>query len=228
MITVPSAKLLQSSGSHTAHTESQNHIVLKDISWMDYVSLVKIFDEKHIYLNFDRGELEIMTKSGCHEFGKKLLARLVELLALELDIPIASAGEVTLNREDLERGLEPDECYYIQNEPRIRNIVDLDLKRDPPPDLAIEIEISRRLLDRRAIFAALGVPEIWCYDGKSLRFYHRNGLGQYEQRESSLSFPFLKAENLERFLILRPGKSEHEVVRAFQVWLRETQKSKQE
>jgi len=195
-------------------------IVLSNISWGMYRSLVKLFDGTNVCLTYDHGALEIMTKSVAHEGEKTLLGRLLELLALEWDVPIAGFGEMTWNRKDLERGLEPDECYYVRNEPRFGHGKGPDPRRDPPPDLMIEIEVSRRLLDRKRILAALGVPELWCFNGRELRFLVLNKSGQYEEHEESLNFPGLKSADLEQFLLMQGKKGQHEVVRAFQDWAR--------
>ena len=101
----------------------------------------------------------------------------------ELEIDISGVGSTTLQLEVEDRGLEPDECYYIQNESRVRNEEDLDLTRDPPPDLAIEVDITRSSLDRAGIYASLRIPEIWRYDGKTLRIYRLARKGHYNHRK---------------------------------------------
>ena len=101
--------------------------------------------------------------------GLYFLGRIIDILAEELEIPYDAGGSTTHKREDLAKGLEPDQCYYIRNEPLIRGRMELDLTHDPPPDLAIEIDISRSSVTRLGIYAALGVPEVWRYDGEALQ-----------------------------------------------------------
>ncbi|MFH0939044.1 MAG: Uma2 family endonuclease [Planctomycetota bacterium] len=209
---VPRARALPADVSHG--------VVLNNIPWKIYRMMVKAFNGRNVYLTYDRGALEIMTKSGMHEGGKKLLARLLELLSLEWDVPIAGFGEMTWSREDLECGLEPDECYYVKNEPQMGRATNPDPRRDPSPDLVIEIEFSRRLLNRQSILAAMGVPELWCFDGRTLRFLVLDKSGRYERHDESISFPGLRSSDIERFLLLRGKKSEHEIVRAFRDWAR--------
>jgi len=97
-------------------------------------------------------------------------------------------GSLTLKREDLSRVVEPDECYYIQNEPRIRNREDIDLAQEPPPDLVLEIDITSPSLLRLPIYEALGVPEVWRYDGRELHLYSLQA-GIYLSQEQSQVLP---------------------------------------
>src|SRR5207248_8848460 len=143
-----------------------------------------------IQLTYDEGRLEIMTLSPQHEILKKFIGRLIEQLTLELDIPIKSLGSTTIARKDLERGLEPDECYYIGRERLVRGRMKISFRKDPPPDLAVEVDVSRSSVSRQRVYAALGVPEMWRYDGE-LHVLHLQANGEYVERERSLSFPFL-------------------------------------
>jgi Uma2 family endonuclease len=151
------------------------------------------------------------------------LARLVEALTEEMDIDIASYGSMTCRRPDLERGLEADESYWIANEPRMRSREEVDLERDPPPDLVLEIEISRSSLNRIAIYAALRVPEVWRWDGETLRVLLLTSRGNYRQSERSKAFPFLPLAELAGFL-RRAGQSETQRLRSFRAWVRKQMK----
>ena len=151
---------------------------------------------------------------------KKLVGRLIETFTLELGIKIQSASSTTLNREDLRRGVEADECYYVANESAVRHREDIDLARDPPPVLVVEIEVSRRVLGRLPIYAAMGVPEVWCYDGKTLRVSQLGGDGGYHESERSVAFPALPVAAVARFLAEHATTDETELVRAFRSWVR--------
>src|SRR5271168_751874 len=109
--------------------------------------------DRPIRFTYDRGELEIMTVSPEHDRDKMWLARLFQVLTEELDIDIACYGSMTMRREDLERGMEPDQCFWVQHEPQIRGRTDIDLENDPPPDLVMEVEISRSVVARLPILA---------------------------------------------------------------------------
>lgn len=171
-------------------------------------------------LTYDRGLLEIRMPSDPHETYKKLLGRLVEALTEELNLEIRSLGSRTCDREDLAKGLEPDQCYYIQNEPAVWNKEKIDLKQDPPPDLAIEIDITSSSINRLEIYAALGVPEVWRYDGQAFRMYHLES-GEYLGCDRSLAFPLLTTSDLQRFLDLKKTTKENALIRLFREWVRE-------
>ena len=120
---------------------------------------------------------------------------LFERLSETLDIEIFAGGSTTFQREDLERGFEPDECYYVQNAELMRGKDSVNLDVDPPPDLTIEIDVKHSSLNRMGIFAAIGIPEIWRYDGEMLTIYLlKNGV--YEETETSLVLPKVTAEKL--------------------------------
>ena len=133
--------------------------------------LKDVEEQPGIRLTYDRGLLEIMTPLDPHESYKKLLGRFVEALTEELDVEICSLGSRTCSREDLVRGLEPDQCYYIQNEQVVWDKEQIDLNQDPPPDLVIEIDITSSSINRLDLYADLGVPEVWRYDGRCLTIY---------------------------------------------------------
>jgi Uma2 family endonuclease len=200
--------------------QSPDRVLLQNISWQTYQSLLKDFEQQPgMRLTYDRGLLEIMMPLVPHETYKKLLGRLIETLTEELEIEIRSLGSLTCDREDLARGLEPDQCYYIQSEAAVRHRERIDLTQDPPPDLAIEVDITSSSIDQLAIYAALGVPEVWRYDGQTLTMYHLE-VGAYESRDRSLSLPQLTASNVMQFLALSQTMGETSLVRQFRQWAR--------
>lgn len=125
---------------------------------------------------------------------------------------------MTHRREDLERALEGDECYWIAHEHAVRGKIDLDLEIDPPPDLFLEIEISRSLLDRMGILAAMGVPEVWRWDGETLRVCLLTQEGGYRESDKSLAFPFLPLDEFAAFLN-KTGQSETQLIKSFRAWV---------
>lgn len=197
------------------------HIVLQDISWATYSALLKDL-ESHpgVRVTYDRGLLEIMSPSKLHEKLKKLVSQILEVLMLELNIERESAGATTWRREDLDRGLEPDECYYIANASRVQGKDQLDLRVDPPPDLAIEVDLQEAAIDKLAIYAALGIAEVWRYDGEIVRVYLLQPDRTYQESRASLSFPFLPLDELTRFLSQRQVLGETRLLRAFRDWVK--------
>jgi Uma2 family endonuclease len=194
---------------------------LHNVSWEAYVAIGNALQDRPIHLTYDSGNLEIMTLCSEHEGYKSLLRRLVETCAEEFIIPIKNLGSTTQQREDLEKGLEPDECYYIANFKRMRGVRRLDLTRDPPPDLVVEIDITRTSVDRMRIYASLGVPEVWRFDGQTLHVYRLDPSGRYEECDHSPTFPTLPLGELIRFVRLGESEDDTTMVRAFRAWVRQ-------
>ena len=200
------------------------HFLLRGVSWETYEALLRDFEASgsKIRMTFDHGDLEFMTVSFPHESWKKLLGRLVEAMTEELNMPIRSGGSLTCRDQLAERGFEPDQCYWVTHEPLIRGKFTFDLNVDPAPDLAIEIEYSRSVLDRLSIYGSLGVTEVWRYDGTSIRVVHPRRDGSYTEQDHSDVFPFLPISELERFLALADEQDETSWLRSFRRWVRET------
>lgn len=197
----------------------QEHVVLAGVSWDTYSALLNELDGQNIRLTYDDGMLEISVPLPLHEKYKSMLGRMVELLSLERDIPISSFGSTTFRTKKFKKGTEPDECYYVQSEPKVRGKVDLDLKQDPAPDLAIEVEITSPSVSKLPIYAALGVAEVWRFDGTRLQSLHRTPAGEYVPHDTSLAFPFLKMADVERIIRRLPTTDEMSVIRAWRDWL---------
>lgn len=200
--------------------QAETRILLSNISW-DIFEALAASDCAGIRFTYDRGYLEIMSPSTEHEWYHKLLGRMIEAMTEELNIPMRSGGATTLKTQLKQRGLEPDECYYILNEPRVRGKKDIDLATEPPPDLAIEVDISHSSLDKMSIYADLGVPELWFYDGISLRVFQLHTKGDYTQEQQSSAFPFLDLSEIPRFLDRCEETDETTWIRSFRAWVRE-------
>jgi Uma2 family endonuclease len=123
-----------------------------------------------------------------------------------------------------EQGLEPDECYYVANERRVRGKRKLDLKKDPPPDLAVEVEVTRKILDRLEAYSKLGVREIWRLDGKSVTFLKLTG-GEYRSIKRSLAFPTISPDDVGRFIGMMEKKDENSIVRDFVTSIKKDKKT---
>ncbi len=211
--------------SSPAATEAGNpdtqRLVLEDIAWQEYEKLSAALDHQHLRMTYDRGRLELMTLSSEHEGYKSLLRQFVHVIAEEVNTPLKNLGSTTYRRQDLARGIESDECFYIRSWPLVRGKKRIDLTIDPPPDLALEVDITHSSLNRLEVYAALRIPEVWRFDGQTLQVYLLGSSGQYEQCDRSPTFPNVALEELVRFL--RRGEMEDDatVVRAFRTWLRE-------
>lgn len=142
-------------------TLAEQRTILHNISWETFETLLRETGENRgSRFAYDCGTLEIMTPLFEHENPKSNFANFIVALAEELAIEVKSAGSTTLKRKIVNRRIEPDNCYYIQNEPAVKGRQELDLESDPPPDLAIEIDITSSSVDKLGIYSALGVPEL--------------------------------------------------------------------
>ncbi len=197
---------------------ANNHILLSSIRWETYRAIAHDLEaQPSKRLTYDKGFLEIRMPSDLHENYKKLLGRIVEALTEALGMEIRSLGSMTCDRQDLARGLEPDQCYYIQNEAEVWGKDKIDLQIDPPPDLAIEIDITSSSLNRFAIYAQLSVPEVWRYDGQTITIYHLVG-DRYVLSDRSIAFPLLRTSDLQNFLELKNKLKENALIRQVREW----------
>lgn len=200
---------------------ANDRMVLHGVCWQTYQMLRRDLADSHVRLTYNAGDLEIMSPSRWHEVAGRVLGTLIRTLCLELDIEIGTGGSTTFQREGVERGLEPDECFWIAHEAVVRGKREIDLSVDPPPDLAIEIDISPSAVDRPRIYAALGVPEVWRFTGDELCVEVLGSDGTYHSSETSASFPFLPIADLARFMTIAEQQGETQAVRSFVDWLRE-------
>lgn len=165
-------------------------IVLHNVSWETYERLLKERGESRVpRFAYDRGELEIMSPSTEHESISYYVGLLVAVFAREGGFGLFGAGSTTYNREDADRGFEPDQSFYIRNADRVRGKPRIDLSVDPPPDLVVEIDITSPSLTKLPIYARLGVPEVWRYDGDSFSVLVLEGEEYVEAGESAVLPP---------------------------------------
>src|SRR5215470_13583754 len=195
-------------------------LLLHEVSWAEYEDLLALLpDNPRFRLSYDRGILQIMTLSPPHERLKLLFTPLLTVLTEELNLNLVGLGSTTFGRIEAARGLEPDNCYYIQQAERMAGQDSIDLATDPPPDLVVEVDITHPSLDKFPIYASLRVPEVWRHDGDTLQVLCLRG-EQYMQTPESGAFPWLPTEVLARFV--QQG-NEHGIipmVRAFRTWMR--------
>jgi Uma2 family endonuclease len=200
---------------------AEQRFLLGGIEWSTYRAISDALTGRHLRITYDRGNLDLMTISGAHGHLGRLTGRFIFVLAEELGLPIRSFGDATCDREDLERGVEPDESFYLTNEPLIREKEEIDLQFDPPPDLVVEVEISRSSRRRQGIYAAMKVPEIWLVNGDSVRFLQLGPDGQYALSDRSRYFPSLPLHHMADFLRQRTQMDEVRLVRTFRAWVRD-------
>ncbi|HEY9629375.1 MAG TPA: Uma2 family endonuclease [Coleofasciculaceae cyanobacterium] len=195
-------------------------ITLRNISWETYRRLLAEREEGNSRIAYCEGVLEIMTPLGEHERNNRFLDDLIRAIADELDLNLAKFGSTTLRRDDLQKGAEPDSCYYIENEPRVRGKANIDLAVDPPPDLVIEIDITSGSLNKQALYEALGVPELWHYQKQKIQIYILQQ-GRYVISSRSPTFPWLPIEEILRLMDQRLIDGETATLKAFRRRIRE-------
>jgi Uma2 family endonuclease len=184
----------------TVVSPPEQRIVLDHITWDLYERLLAVYQDCSVpRFTYDRGRLEIMSPSPAHERLKHMVALFVEVVAEEMQIHVEGFGSTTFRRADLQRGFEPDECFYVQNVARMQGKTELDLTSDPPPDVVIEIDLSSPALAKFPLFAQLGVPEVWHYSGRQWQILGLVG-AEYLPQTQSTAMPGLTAAVLSRWL----------------------------
>ncbi|AFZ28336.1 hypothetical protein Cylst_6560 (plasmid) [Cylindrospermum stagnale PCC 7417] len=197
-----------------------HQLLIKDISWSAYKRILAEFGEHRNYkIGYSQGVLEIMAPLPEHEVAKVIIGDLVKALLEELDLEFWSLGSTTFDRENMDAGVEPDDCFYIQNEARVRGQDRINLETDPPPDLAIEIDITSRT--RFNNYQALRVPELWRWNGRKLEI---NLLvdGKYVESNTSSIFTNLPiCQAIPKYLMLSKTDGRNATMKAFRAWVRQ-------
>jgi Uma2 family endonuclease len=197
------------------------HVYLTGVSYATYDALVtEVGDRRNLRFTYFHGELEIMSPLQRHERAKTLLAQMIETITEELGIPRMSCGSTTFKDELRDSGLEPDECYYVQHEGEVRGRT-IQLGEDPPPDLALEVDVTTSVMDRLPVYAALGFPEIWQYEGGRIVIHLLQHNGEYAVGEQSLALPMVSVQKLVEHLNRSGATDETTWIRAFRQWVRD-------
>jgi Uma2 family endonuclease len=200
---------------------TKKFIELQDISWQTYKELMaELGDDRVWRIAYDRGVLEIRMPLTEHEEPKIVIADLVTALAEELEIEIRQLGALKLERDDLNRAVEPDTCFYIQSELAVRGVRSIQLPDNPPPDLVVESDHRHSSINKFSLYASLGVPELWRYRKGNLEVYQLLN-EKYEPVQKSLSlpmFPIIEVSTLieQSFII-----GQRATVRSFRKYIRE-------
>ncbi len=198
---------------------AEERVILRNISWETFDRLLEeAGDHRNTRFHYLDGTLEIMSPLFIHEGSNRFIERLICAAAEVLGMDCRVAGSVTLRLRHKKAGAEPDSSYYIQNEPRIRHLNELDLKKDPPPDLVVEVDITSSSDRRFPIYARLGVPELWQYNGQTIQ-YHILVEGEYVPVQISPTFPMIFGDMLISYLQRRLAIGEMQAICEFKTWL---------
>lgn len=194
-------------------------VLFHNISWTDFENILEELGEhRGTRITYNQGTLEIMAPLPEHEFDKELLSDLVKIILEELDLERECFGSTTFKNQSMAQGIEPDQCFYIKNHLLMRGKTRVDLTVDPPPDLAIEIDLTSKT--QISTYAALGVPELWIYEKNQLQIYTLQD-GKYIQSVMSPNFPNLPiVEVIPEYIQRSKTEGASATLKRFRQWLR--------
>ena len=195
-------------------------LIFPEVSWEQYENLLEdLIDRPGLRISYDEGRLEIMSPLSEHEDYKDFISHAVRTLCDELGIELEPRGSATWKRKRIRKGAEPDACFYVANARRIIGKRKLDLDSDPPPDIVVEVDTTNESLSKFPIYAALGVPEIWRYDGKRVQMYELRD-NTYMEIPVSRSFPSLTCALLAGSLELSKTQGHTQALKTFRQEIR--------
>jgi Uma2 family endonuclease len=198
-------------------------VTFRDVSWGEYEELLEqVGEAPGLRISYENGSLHVMTISAEHEKYTLFINSLIAGIRLRLRMDILAFGSATMRKPKRSAGHEPDACFYVQTAPLIGNKIQLDFETDPPPDIVVEVDVHHDSRSRFRVYAALGVPEIWRYDGQAMTIYHlsEEGDGQeYVAGDTSTGLPMLSAQLLTEMLERMRRDGELSALLAFDEWL---------
>lgn len=192
-----------------------HQVLLKNIAWKDFETILDETGEsrKTPRFSYSQGWLELMSPLAVHEDDKSIISDLIKILLEERDSEFRALGSVTLKNEAMQQAIEPDDCFYIQHEALIRGKDRIDLSVDPPPDLALEIDITHRTHFNN--YEKLGIPELWRFNGQELAIFVLEN-GGYQPSATSRQFPDVAVKQLiPEFLEKSKQEGRNKALRAF-------------
>ena len=201
-------------------------VTFHDVSWDEYEELLEqVGEAPGLRISYDNGSLCVMTISSEHEKYASFINSLTTAIKLRLRIDILAFGSATMRKRKRKKGNEPDACFYVQTASLIGNRIHLDFETDPPPDIAVEIDVHHDSRSKFPIYSALGVPEIWRYDGQEMSIYHlAKDAGEieaslYVEQDTSAALPMLTAQLLTEMIERMRTDGELNALLAFDEWL---------
>jgi Uma2 family endonuclease len=204
----------------TTAVSAENRTLLQNISWQTFKAMLReMGSDRKSRIAYDNGMLEIMTPQMPHENSNRLIEALIAVMCEELQLEIKRAGSLTLIRDDLELGGEPDSSYYLQNESLVRGKDSINLDQDPPPDLVLEVKYSQPKIDKLSLYASIGIPEFWEYNGTVLRIHILSGK-KYKEVQVSPTFAPIPTREISRFIQQSKSAGEMATTRTFRAWVK--------
>jgi len=198
---------------------ADSFLIRENVSWEEYEDLLEqVGEATWLRIAYDDGTLEIMTVGPKHENYATFIEGLVGIVRLRKRMNIRFFGSSTMRKKKKRKGIEPDACFYVQTAEALGNRIDLDFEKDPPPDVAVEVDVTRHSISKFGIYAGLGVPEVWIYDGKELKI-HLLEQDEYLPAIESQALPILSGPILSKFLSQLREEGELQAILAFDDWL---------
>jgi Uma2 family endonuclease len=198
-------------------------VIFHGVGWKEYEELLEqVGEARGLHISYDDGKLQVITVSSEHEKYVRFFESLIATIRLRLRIDILSFGSATIKKKRKKKGNEPDACFYIQTAPVIGNRIRLDFETDPPPDVAVEVDIHHESQSKLVIYGALGVPEVWRFDGQAVSIHLLRGKN-YVEAPRSLALPILTSSVLTEFLTRLPKDGDSRTLLAFDEWLKSNQ-----
>ncbi|MEM6351503.1 MAG: Uma2 family endonuclease [Cyanobacteria bacterium P01_D01_bin.14] len=204
----------------------EKRLLFRSLDWQRYQVLRETLgcdgkaapgDHRNVRFTYLHGTLEVTIPLEIHEFSARMIEKFVWILVVEFGMKVKTMGSTTLDRQPLDRGAEPDDAYYIQNQPLVVGR-DVNLAQDPPPDLVVEVDITHTDIDKLRLYADMGVPELWRYNGEIWRIYQLES-GDYQEVAVSPTFPKVPKAKLYEFLATA-RQDEVEAEMALRAWVR--------
>jgi Uma2 family endonuclease len=197
----------------------EQRVLLRSLSWEAYLQILSALpDSRRARLTYDDGVLEITVPSELHEFSRSLIDIFIRTLIEIMGLRLKTMSSTTMNYPHLKKGAEPDNAYYIQNQPLVKGRT-VDFSQDPPPDLVVEVDITHTDIAKKQFYSSLGIPEFWRFDGQVWRIYQLQEQ-VYVEVEHSPIFPKVPKDWLYAFLT-EAQEDEIEAVRSLRAWWQE-------
>ncbi len=197
-------------------TIGEKRVVINGLSWAGYLQILDALPQSRgSRLTYDDGVLEISMPLEDHEFYSCLIECFIRTLVELMGMRIKTMGSTTMKYPKLKKGAEPDNAYYIKNQPLVKGR-NIDFTKDPPPDLVVEVDITHTDIDKNKFYARIGVSEFWRFNGKTWRIYQLQE-NLYVEVETSPTFPKVPKESLYTFL-KEAKEDEIEAIQSLRNW----------
>lgn len=209
--------------TRSTQADGDQCVALRDIGWEGYTTMLRLRGDRAmprmVYLD---GDLLLMSPSFPHERLAFRLGVFVTEIVVGLDIPCVPARSTTFRRRKKRGGVEGDQTFYLAHEAQVRGKDKINLRVDPPPDLAIEAVHTHPVAEALEVYRRLRVPEVWVADEDGVRILVRQANGRYAEVPQSASFPFLTVAELTQWIMRPQAVSETDWVKEVRCWVRET------